>query len=103
MRILLAALACAAALSAGAAAWAALPPAYQRAAEFKAIAESATVAGAFDGAPIEKIEFLEEDLYRVTAGRCHLDVAIVSKPLDEGLVGPRQFEIRPGHVVCAQD
>lgn len=102
MRVLLATLAFAGVLGTTPA-WAALPEIYQRANEFKAIAESAKVAGAFDGAPIEKIEFLKEDLYRVTAGKCHLDVAIVTKPVDEGLVGPRQFEIRPYRVICAQD
>jgi len=103
MRILVPVLAFAAAWGASAAAWAALPPVYERAAEFRAIANHAGIANAFEGNPIEKIEFLSKDLYRVSAGDCHLDVAIVGKPNLDGLVGPRQFEVKPGTVVCESE
>jgi len=82
-------------------AWAALPPQYQRAAELRAIIDDTAIVDAFGiGRPIERIEYVEPDLYRVTSGNCRMDVAIVDKPNVAGLVGPRQFELQPGELVC---
>ena len=84
-------------------AFAALPPNYQRAAELKAVLDHPDVVGAFPvTAPISRIEYVREDLYRVTGGRCQLDAAIVTKPSRPGMVGPRQFEVRPGRLLCAK-
>ena len=84
-------------------AFAALPPNYQRAAEFKAVADNPEVAGAFPvTAPMSRIEYLREDVYRVTGGRCHLDATIVTMPQPAGMVGPRRFEVRPGKLICAR-
>ncbi|HEX8483098.1 MAG TPA: hypothetical protein VF650_14470 [Allosphingosinicella sp.] len=90
------------ALGAAAPAAAALPPQYQRAAEFRAVIADASVAGAFGSAPVERIEFVRPDLYRVSAGRCSLEVAIVSLPTPAGVAGPRRFAVRAGRKSCAR-
>jgi len=78
---------------------AALPPQYQRLAELRAVLNDQGVAAAFGGAPIERVEYVRPDLYRVTAGRCHLDVRIVGLPMPRGMVGARRFEVRAGERV----
>jgi hypothetical protein len=88
------------------AAWpasAALPPNYQRLAELRAVLENPDVAGAFGVMqPIDRIEYAGPDLYRVSVGRCHLDVRIVDLPMPRGMVGARRFEARPGRPVCGR-
>ncbi len=74
--------------------WAALPPNYQRIAELQAILSDSAVVETFKvNQPIERIEFVKADLYRVSAGACHVDVAIVDKP-GEKRPGPRQFNVK---------
>jgi hypothetical protein len=83
--------------------WAALAPNYQRLAELQAVLAHSAVIGAFPvGQPIDKVEYKGPDLYRVTAGSCHLDVRIVSRPNVSGMVGPRQFTVEPGKPSCPQ-
>lgn len=78
---------------------AALPPQYQRAAELRAIIDDAEIIDLFGiDRLIERIEYVAPDLYRVTSGNCQLDVRIVDKPTQ--IVGPRQFEVEPGELVC---
>ena len=83
---------------------AALPPQYQRAAELKAIIDNAEIPAAFpEGKPIDRVEFVSPDLYRVTAGNCSLEVKIADKPASADtppMVGPRQFELSIGKVEC---
>lgn len=79
---------------------AALPPQYQRLAELKAILDYPGIPGALRGRPIDRVEYVAPDRYRVTAGSCALDVAIVSRPSPPGLVGPRQFDVAPGATTC---
>ncbi len=96
------ALVCAAAVAA-LPAQAALPPQYQRLAELRAVLAHPGVTGAFGVTePIERVEYLRPDLYRVSAGRCHLDVRIVGQPMPRGMVGARRFEARPGRRVCGR-
>jgi hypothetical protein len=92
----------AAALLVAAPAHAALPPQYQRLAELRAVMNHAGVAAAFGGTPIDKIEYVRPDLYRVTAGRCRVDVRIVGLPMPRGMVGARRFEARPGARMCGR-
>lgn len=93
----------AAALALGAVpATAALAPDYQRIRELDAVLNHQGVVAAFGGTPIEGIEYVRTDLYRVKAGRCRLDVAIVDLPMPRGMVGARRFEARPGRRVCAR-
>lgn len=83
---------------------AALPPQYQRAAELKAILDHAELAASFpDGAPIERVEFVRADLYRVTAGSCFLYAKIVGKPMPNGMVGARQFDVELGKADCSSN
>ena len=78
---------------------AALPPQYQRAAELRAIIDDIDIVDLFGmDRLIERIEYVEPDLYRVTSGSCHVDVRIVDKP--NQMVGPREFEVEPGELVC---
>ena len=89
------------ALGAAAPAAAALPPHYQRAAELQAVVAAPGVAAAFGiEAPIQRVEYVKPDLYRVSAGRCHLDVAIVDLPTPKDVSGGRRFAARPGKKVC---
>jgi hypothetical protein len=81
---------------------AALPPQYQRTAEMRAVLEADGVAEAFGGASIDRVEYVRPDLYRVSAGRCHVDVAIVGLPMPRGMVGPRRFEARAGKKACGR-
>ena len=95
---------CAAAAAAAAAPLAAaLPPQHQRVAELRALLAHPDLVGAFGATPIDRIEYVRPDLYRVTAGRCHVDVANADLPAPRGVVGPRRFEARPGPPVCARD
>lgn len=97
MRIPLSLAALGLAAAAAAPASAALPPNYQRAAELRAVLDHPGVAGALT-APIDRIEFLKDDLYRVTAGACRVDVAIVDLPTARR----RRAEALPGEA-GAQD
>jgi len=93
---------CVAALAASPA-QAALAPNYQRLVELRAVLDHPGVVGAFGTMqPIDRIDYAGPDLYRVTAGRCHLDVRIVGLPMPRGMVGARRFEARPGRRVCAR-
>jgi hypothetical protein len=79
---------------------AALPPNYQRLAELRAVLALPAVGTAFGLEPIERIDHVGPDLYRVSAGRCHLDVRIVDLPTPRNVVGGRRFEARAGRRVC---
>lgn len=79
-------------------AFAALAPQYQRLAELRAVLER--VADAFGHRPIERIEYVSPDLYRVTGGGCHLEARIVDLPAERGLVGARRFTVEPGPLRC---
>ena len=82
---------------------AALPPNYQRVAELKAVLADPRVGGAFPiDAPIERVEYVRPDLYRVSGGRCRLDVAIVDLPTPPDVAGGRRFAVRPGRMACAR-
>lgn len=79
-----------------------LAPNHQRLAELHAVLGHAGVVSAFGtNEPIDRVEYVRRDLYRVTSGRCHLDVAIVGLPTPAGVSGPRRFAVRPGRKVCA--
>lgn len=80
---------------------AALPPQYQRQAEFSAVIEAATEVFGI-GKLIEGIELTEPDVYSVRSGTCVLTVRIVDTPQkhEAGWVGPREFEARPEPLAC---
>ncbi len=80
---------------------AALPPPYQRLAEFRAVISHPEIASALGADLITRIEYVREDLYRVSGARCRLDLAIVTTPGTPGLVGPRQFEVRATDRSCS--
>ena len=79
----------------------ALPPQYQRQDELRSIIDSFEVVEAVG--EIDKIEYVDWDLYRVTGGACHVDVKIVDVPPAPGaemIVGPRVYTIEVGERVC---
>ena len=87
------------ALLGAAAATAALPPNHQRLRELQAVLADPGVTGQFGmSEPIERVEYIRRDVYRVSAGRCRLDVAIVGVPTNR--TGPRQFTVQAGRKVC---
>jgi hypothetical protein len=102
MRPFLCLIALGAAVSAALPARAALPPHYQRLAELQAVLADLRVGRAFEGMPIERVEYVRRDLYRVSAGRCRLDVIIVDLPTPPDVVGGRRFAPRPGTKVCGK-
>lgn len=52
--------------------------------------------------PISRIELIAPDTWRLTAGRCHVDVRMVAtRGPGHGLTGPR-FEPRAGRRVCTR-
>ena len=77
---------------------AALPPNYQRLAEFRAVLNHPGVGGEFGmDEPVERIEYIRADLYRVSSRRCRMDVAIQGLQMPRGMAGP----LRPGRKVCS--
>ena len=75
-------------------------PAFQRLAELQAVTGLPGLATAL-GIPVDRIELVAPRLYRVTAGRCHVDVRLVEirgGPGD-GLTPPR-LEPRAGPRIC---
>ncbi|KKB78947.1 hypothetical protein VW35_09205 [Devosia soli] len=80
---------------------AALPPHYQRQAEFAAVLEAATVAMGI-GRLIDAVEMTGPDAFMVKSGGCSVIVRIVDAPKkkEPGWVGPREFEARADAVVC---
>ena len=50
--------------------------------------------------PIERIELVRPDTWRVTAGRCHIDVRLVPhQRTGRGLLPPR-IALEPGRRIC---
>lgn len=84
-------------------AMAALPPQYQRLAELMAILQDESVSSAFQVyQAIDKLEWISNDLYRVTSENCSMDVTIVDAPTphEAGWVGAREFAVKAGTLVC---
>ena len=93
----------AAVLLASAAAQAALPPYWQRLREFQAILDSNDLSDKLRGQPIDRIDRPGDDLYRIKAGSCTLDVRIVDDPAPSSgpaMPGPRRFHIETGDPAC---
>ena len=83
---------------------AALPPNVQRLNQLRAVLENPEVQAAFLPPDlIERIELVRPNLYRVTGGRCHVDVTIVHQPMpSRAPLGTPPFEARPGRRVCGE-
>lgn len=90
-------------LGAAAEARAALPPYWQRLREIQAILDSNELAQKLRDTPIDRIERPGEDLYRVRAGPCTLDIRIVDDTADStqpAAPGPRRFHIEASEAAC---
>jgi hypothetical protein len=81
-------------------AFAALAPNYQREAELSAIISSDVVRDALGGRVIDSIEFESPDRYDVDADDCKVEVLLVNKPLPDGMVGARQFDVTVEKTDC---
>lgn len=77
---------------------AALPPQYQRAAEFQAALQAALPKLGIR--PVDAVEYAGADLYRVRAGSCVVEVRIVTRPDAPAIPGPRQFTAVAGEPSC---
>jgi len=90
-----------AALLAGMAAPAAamVPPVFQRLGELRAVIGLPSLA-TIVGAPIDRIELVAPRLYRVTAGRCHVDVRMVEAPGGRRGLTPPRLEPSAGPRLC---
>jgi len=77
-----------------------IPPVNQRLGDLTSILSLPRLAAAFE-APIERIEIIGPDLYRLTAGRCHIDIRMVRVPggPGEGL-GPPRTAPQAGPRIC---
>ena len=50
--------------------------------------------------PVDRIELVRPDLWRVTAGRCHIDLRLVPRArTGRGLLPPR-IALEPGRRIC---
>ncbi len=88
--------ACAVLFVAGQAA-AMVPPRIQQRNQLRTIIDLPALADFF---PVDRIERLAPDLWRVSAGRCHIDVRMVPRPrTGRGLLPPR-IEPVAGRRVC---
>lgn len=90
-------------VTATAGAQAALPPYWQRLREIQAILDSNELAQKLHDAPIDRIERAGENLYRIQAGPCTLDIRIVDDPAggtQPAMPGPRRFHIESGESAC---
>ena len=82
------------------AASAALPPEYQRLVELRAVLDAIQpLVGEFG--EVTAVEFIAFDLYEVRSDRCRVAAHIVDVALEAGFVGPRQFTVTIGKIVCA--
>jgi hypothetical protein len=76
-------------------------PVFQRLAELQAVIGLPGLATAL-GIPVDRIELIAPSLYRVTAGRCHVDVRLVEAQgpyPGRGLTPPR-LEAQAGPRLC---
>ncbi len=79
---------------------AALPPAYQRAAELKAVTDAATES--LEGDPVVSVEYILEDVYRAHSDKCTVTV-VINTVIEEATTpapGPRKFEAVADDPVC---
>ena len=82
-------------------AMAALPPFWQRKAEIQAILDSQEIADKLQPRPIDAIEYIEDDHYRVRTDACVLNVLIVDdKSNADAPPGPRKFKLKLGRSTC---
>lgn len=85
-------------------AFAALPPVHERAREMTAILNSPDLNRALGAnRPVDAIERVAPDLYRIRAGDCSLEARIADRPRDPSAplrMGPREFMVELGPLAC---
>jgi hypothetical protein len=76
-----------------------VPPHIQQRNQLRTVIDLPALANFF---PINRIELIAPDTWRVTAGRCHIDVRMVPRPrTGRGLLPPR-IELQPGRRICSR-
>lgn len=74
-----------------------VPPRIQQRNQLRSLIDLPALADFF---PIDRIELVQPNIWRVTAGRCHIDVRRVARQrTGRGLLPPR-IELVPGRRVC---
>jgi len=77
-----------------------VPPIFQRLGELRSILDLRALPTTFD-VPIDRIERVGPGIYRVTAGRCHVDVRLVEVHGGPGTgLTPPRLEPLVGRRVC---
>lgn len=80
---------------------AALPPTAQRIAEMRAILNHLDL---YKSVPpytvLDRIEYADKDLYKITMGNCQLDALIKDAPISLSMPGPRRFYVTLGETIC---
>lgn len=76
-----------------------VPPHIQQRNQLRMLIDLPALARFF---PIDRIELVRPDLWRVTAGRCHIDVRLVPRArTGRGLLPPR-IDLQPGRRICGR-
>jgi hypothetical protein len=76
-----------------------VPPHIQQRNQLRTLIDLPALASFF---PVDRIELVRPDLWRVTAGRCHIDVRMVPRArTGPGLLPPR-IELQPGRRICGR-
>ena len=74
-----------------------VPPHIQQRNQLRTLIDLPALASFF---PVDRLELVRPDLWRVTAGRCHIDVRMVPyQRTGRGLLPPR-IALEPGRRVC---
>ena len=80
---------------------AALPPYYERASELASIIGDPRVQNALQSQPIDAIERIPGNGFRVRGGTCRVDVRfVIPQGAEPGPPGGRQSELAVGTAVC---
>ena len=76
-----------------------VPPRIQQRNQLRTIIDLPTLADFF---PISRMELIRPDTWRVTAGRCHIDVRLVPRPRTGRGLLPMRIEPQAGRRVCSR-
>ena len=76
-----------------------VPPRIQQRNQLRTIIDLPALANFF---PVSRIELIRPDTWRVTAGRCHIDVRLVPRPRTGRGLLPARIEPQAGRRVCSR-
>ena len=80
---------------------AALPPEAQRIVELREILNQEELYTSFPHhSLVDNIEYVEQDRYRISAGKCRMDALIKDSPILLPMPGPRKFHVVFENMKC---